>query len=315
MKTSAIIPAYNSEKTIYQTIESLLNQTHKFNEIIIVDDGSQDKTSEIISKFPVKLIKKERGGESSALNVGIKQAEGDYIAIIEADVILPRDWLEGLLKELKGIVCGAGAVLKVANPDNLIAKLSGYELEYRYYNIKDKYVFHITSANTLYKKEVFKEVGYYDESLVNAGLDAELNARLIKKGYKLVLRKDIKVKHFWKTNLISYLKRQFAYSFYRPFQKNNFLYPTDKKIILEMILIFLLIFSLFIRIFIRFPSIILLSILLFFFVIQFITALRIFYFKKDFDVFYLMPLIFIRDIFVFFGYSLGFFYKTIKLKK
>ena len=305
MTISAIVPAYNSEKTIAKTIQSLLAQDRKVNEIIIVDDGSEDKTSEKAEKYPIKLIKKKRGGEASALNAGIKQAKGDFIAIVEADVILPGNWLSSLIKDLKGNVVGAGAVLAVANPENLIAKLSGLELEMRYQKIKSKFVPHITSANTLYKKEVFEKFGFYDESLINASLDAELNARIIKKGYKLVLRKDIKVLHFWKTTLSFYLKRQFSYSFYRPRQKKVFLYPTDKSIILPVLLSGIFVLSLLLSIF--WPRILFISLLIFLtsIILRLRNVVKIFEAKKDFSVFLLPFLLFLRDITILFGYSAG----------
>jgi len=316
MKISAIVPVCNSESTIAKTIESLLNQDYKIDEIIVVDDGSSDKTPEIALKYPVKLIRKKRGGEASALNCGIKKASGDYLAIVEADVILPKNWISSLFAEFQYLeVYGAGAILEVANPENLIAKLSGYELEYRYRKIKEKFVRHITSANTLYRKEVFDKVGYYNESLVNACLDADLNGRLIKQGYKLVLRKDIKVKHFWKTDLLSYLKRQLAYSFYRPRLKELSLYPTDRSIIFQVSLTVLFFLSFFLwPVYNFFPY---LTLIFFAAVlsIQIPMVSQMFQLKRDWDLFWLPFLIFLRNIVSLFGYISGFIYKIIRVKK
>lgn len=294
-----MVPAFNSEKTISKTIQSLLDQDLKIEEIIVVDDGSEDKTSEQAAKYPVKLIRKERGGEASSLNVGVKEAGGEYIAIVEADVILPKNWLSSLIGELKDEVMGVGAVLEPANPENLIARLSGLELQMRYEKIKDKFVTHITSANTLYRREVFEKVGFYDESLINASLDAELNARLVKSGFKLVLRKDIKVQHFWKTSLLDYLKRQLSYSFYRPRQKTMFLYPSDRSVVLSVFLAGLFILSLFLSLF----FIESLYFALLFFLISIILKLKDASQKKD--RFLLCFLLFLRDIVAFFGYSAG----------
>jgi len=305
MSISVVIPAYNSEKTIARTIQSLLNQDSKVDEIIVVDDGSKDNTSKQAEKYPVKIIRKERGGEASSLNAGIKQAKGDYVAIVEADVILPQNWLSSLLPELKGDVIGAGAGLAAANPESLIARICGWELELRYQKIKEKFVSHITSANTLYKREVFEKVGFYDESLINASLDADLNARLIEKGYKLVLRKDIKVLHFWKTDLISYLARQLSYSFYRPRQKKVFLYPTDKSMVFFVLLSGFFVFFLFLAVFWLKSLFFALLIFVISIILRLRDALIIFQEKKDFSAFLLPFILFLRDVIILFGYSAG----------
>ena len=87
-KVSVIIPAYNAEKFIGEAIESVLNQTYKNIEIIVVDDGSKDNTYHIVKQNfgnQVKLIRKKNGGVSSARNMGVKNAEGEFIAYLDAD--------------------------------------------------------------------------------------------------------------------------------------------------------------------------------------------------------------------------------------
>ena len=90
-KVSIIVPAYNVENYIERCIESLLSQTLKEIEIIIVNDGSTDQTKEkilpYIKKYPEKVIylEKENGGLSSARNYGMPYAKGEYIAFIDSD--------------------------------------------------------------------------------------------------------------------------------------------------------------------------------------------------------------------------------------
>lgn len=91
---SIIVPAYNVELYIAKGIESVLQQTYKNIEMIIVDDGSKDKTAEIVKKYAkedsrVKLYSKENGGVSSARNVALEKATGEYILFLDSD-----DWLE-----------------------------------------------------------------------------------------------------------------------------------------------------------------------------------------------------------------------------
>lgn len=82
---SVIIPAYNADIYIEQCLSSLFCQTYKHLEIIVVDDGSTDRTSEIVKTFPVKLIRQENQGVSVARNRGISEATGEYIHFVDAD--------------------------------------------------------------------------------------------------------------------------------------------------------------------------------------------------------------------------------------
>ena len=90
---SVIIPAYNIEDYIGRCLDSIISQTYKNLEIIVVDDGSRDYTGEILDNYAkkdrrIKVIHKENGGVSSARNKGIEAAEGDYIGFIDGDDLI-----------------------------------------------------------------------------------------------------------------------------------------------------------------------------------------------------------------------------------
>lgn len=93
---SVVIPAYNVAAHIGEAIDSVLAQDYAPVEIIVVDDGSKDDTAEVVSsRFPqVTLIRKANGGAATARNAGIRQAQGEFIAFLDADDI----WLPGKLK-------------------------------------------------------------------------------------------------------------------------------------------------------------------------------------------------------------------------
>ena len=93
-KVSVIIPVYNGEKTIEKCINSIINQSYKDLEIIIVNDGSTDNTYEICQKYSqkddrIQVINQENKGVCLARNIGIKFSKGDYIQFVDSD-----DWLE-----------------------------------------------------------------------------------------------------------------------------------------------------------------------------------------------------------------------------
>lgn len=99
IKVSVIVPIYNAEKYIKKCVNSIINQTLKEIEIILVDDGSTDKTNEIIKQFEkkderIKTITQKNEGAGSARNKGIEIATGEFIKFVDADDYLNRDTLQ-----------------------------------------------------------------------------------------------------------------------------------------------------------------------------------------------------------------------------
>lgn len=112
---SVIVPAYNSEKFITNCIDSILNSTYKNIEIIVVNDGSTDNTKAIMEdcyseQSNVTLICKSNGGVSSARNIGLDSARGEYVMFVDADDMIYPETIEVLLKYLEAssadITCG-----------------------------------------------------------------------------------------------------------------------------------------------------------------------------------------------------------------
>lgn len=104
-KVTILIPVYNGSNFIKQAIQSAINQTYKNIEILVINDGSTDngKTEKVIKEFgdKVKYIKKENGGVASALNLGIKEATGEYIAWLSHDDIYLPNKIEKEIKALE----------------------------------------------------------------------------------------------------------------------------------------------------------------------------------------------------------------------
>lgn len=105
---SIIVPIYNVENYLLECLESLIVQTHNNIEIILIDDGSTDRSNEIARQFidlhtdkSIKLIEKENGGQSSARNLGMQQAEGMYIIFIDSDDLVSATHVEMLYKAVK----------------------------------------------------------------------------------------------------------------------------------------------------------------------------------------------------------------------
>lgn len=117
MSVSVVIPTFNREKTIRRCIDSIVNQTYPAFEIIVVDDGSEDRTLDILQseyKDVVKIVKQVHKGAQAARNAGILAANGEYIAFLDSD----DEWLpntlelqiEALKKDINAVVCGNGYI-------------------------------------------------------------------------------------------------------------------------------------------------------------------------------------------------------------
>src|SRR6478672_10157769 len=171
---SVIIPVFNGEKTIYETVQSVLNQTFKNIEVIIINDGSQDKTLKIVESIQdnrLKIFSYANAGLAASRNRGINLASGEYISFIDADDLWVPDKLEAQLKALQ------------TNPEAVIA----YSWT-DYIDEDGKFLYpgsHVTLSGNVYKdlllnnflesgsnvlvrQQAFKEFGYFDESLTAA---------------------------------------------------------------------------------------------------------------------------------------------------
>jgi glycosyltransferase involved in cell wall biosynthesis len=101
---SVIIPVYNGEKTIEETIESVLNQTFKDFELIVINDGSQDGTLEIVDRIQdprLQVFTYPNGGQSASRNWGVSHSRGEFIAFLDADDLWTQDKLESQLRALQ----------------------------------------------------------------------------------------------------------------------------------------------------------------------------------------------------------------------
>lgn len=109
-KVSIIIPVYNSEETLKKCIESVINQTYKNIEILVINDGSKDKSLKIINEYKnkdkrIKIINQENKGVSGARNTGINNATGDYITFIDSDDYIKPNLVKDTIKIFKEYEC------------------------------------------------------------------------------------------------------------------------------------------------------------------------------------------------------------------
>src|SRR3972149_2171572 len=97
-KVSVVAPAYNAEATMAPLLESLLQLDYPDFEVIIVNDGSTDRTREIVLQHPVRLVDQPNRGASAARDAGLRVASSEIVAYVDSDVAVTRDWLRHLVR-------------------------------------------------------------------------------------------------------------------------------------------------------------------------------------------------------------------------
>jgi glycosyltransferase involved in cell wall biosynthesis len=166
---SVIIPAYNAQDWIEETIESVLTQVYQNIEIIVINDGSTDNTDKIVKSYgqKVRYYFKENGGQSSARNHGIKNANGKYIAFLDSDDLWEKDKLclqvELLEKNEFKWAYTDGVAFDSSSGDILFSFNQNSTLYDGDILIKLFQSCFIPMPSVIVNKEVFFEIGYFNE--------------------------------------------------------------------------------------------------------------------------------------------------------
>ena len=215
---SVVVPAYNCQSTIFQTIQALLAQTYAPVEIVVIDDGSTDETARIVQSFPeIRYLRQENAGPSAARNRGFELSKGDLVFFTDSDCIPERDWVEkmrqGFFRSDIGVVAGSYGI---ANREVLLARCIHAEILFRHHKLMPRFPKAFGSYNFCIKREVFKAVGGFNTQYRQAsGEDNDLSYKVHKAGFKIYFCKEAQVRHFHTGHLKKYLSEQFRHGFWR----------------------------------------------------------------------------------------------------
>ncbi|WP_298764376.1 glycosyltransferase family 2 protein [uncultured Polaribacter sp.] len=190
-KVSVVIPCYNDKDYIEETLESVLKQTFKDFEIIIVDDGSNYETKEVLKKLNFKnvnILEQENRGLSNARNNGFKKAKGEYVLTIDSDDTFDKTFLEKAVfildKEKK--VSAISSYCNIFVEDYKIIKKhipKGGNL--------NNFLFDNNSTSfALIRKSVWNNIGGYDEKMIYGFEDWEFWISLTKQGGEVYIIKE-----------------------------------------------------------------------------------------------------------------------------
>ena len=178
MKISIIATVFNEEKNLEKFLDSIIKQSKKPEEVVIVDGGSDDKTYEILKKYAkkyrwIKIYQKKGANIAKGRNIAISKTKYDLLAGIDAGTKYEKNWLENLIKGFKGDV-GFGKTLPLIEND--FQRVLAKKMRQRFGS----------SRNIIFKKEVWKEVGGYPEDLRMAE-DTVFNEKIKRAGFRIVL--------------------------------------------------------------------------------------------------------------------------------
>ncbi|RLF59327.1 MAG: hypothetical protein DRN25_04145 [Thermoplasmata archaeon] len=189
---SVIIPAYNEERFIAQAIESVLNQTHRVDEIIVIDDGSTDKTAEIAKSYDVIYCKNEKNlGIGATRALGTTLAKGRYISFLSADDCYCPEYVETMLTHVENkkilyssyYICDENlGVVGIFSPP----KFSSHEAFcIAAWNWAEKNSMFVNFSTTFFPREIFKVVNF--DPALRFGEDLDFLLRSMKFfEYKLI---------------------------------------------------------------------------------------------------------------------------------
>ena len=226
-KFSIIIPCLNEEQYIGNCIDSILSQSYNISliEIIIVDGGSTDGTSEILFKYKqkftgLKVFQNPEKITPRALNIGIKNSTGEVIVILGAHTIIDSDFIALNNKYLneKNVKVTGGTQINTGKTfrQRLIGLVMGlpFGISSAAYRWSKREQFVDTVVYAAYRRELFDEIGYFEEKY-SISEDAEINWRIRQKGYKIFYSPQIKTYYFPRNKIIQFLKQLFRYGILR----------------------------------------------------------------------------------------------------
>ncbi len=211
---SVVICAYDAERTMRPCMESLRKLDYPNFEVIVVDDGSRDRTAEIAMDFPeFRLIRQPNKGLSVARNVGLHAARGDIIAYTDSDCVVDPNWLTLLVRTMEegGFDGCGGPNLSPHEEGRLEACCAASPGAPSHVLTAHDEAEHLAGCNMAFTKAALTKVGGFDPQFTSAGDDVDMCWRLIDAGYRLGFSPAAFVWHFRRNTIKAYYGQQRGY--------------------------------------------------------------------------------------------------------
>jgi len=216
---SIVVPVYNGAETVSACLESLLNQDYPAEacEIIVVENGSTDNTTQLVEKYPVRLFHSDARGPAPARNLGIAKSEAEIVAFTDADCIADPNWLSELVKPYADLEIGGvgGAILAYQHTRRNVVEMFSDEYSPLTNFVKGEQVFlpDLYTANASYWRHLLNEIGGFNANLVT-GEDVDAAWRLqLQTGRKLRYAPEAIIHHHHRSTLKGLARQYRQYGF------------------------------------------------------------------------------------------------------
>lgn len=217
-RVSVVIPAFQAERQIADCLRSVLDQSYPREryEVIVVNNGSTDRTAAVAGKFPMRIIDEPRPGVGYARGAGVENARGELVVFTDSDCIADRNWIAALVARFdrEPDLGGVGGYLACLNPQTPIQYyITERELLAQEIALDDRPYSapFIITANALLPRRLIEEAGGFDPKCGVAGEDADLCWRMAEKGRRFVFAPDAVVHHAHRSTVKAFCKWMFRY--------------------------------------------------------------------------------------------------------
>ncbi len=213
-RVSVVVCAYNAERTLDQCLASLSVLNYPDYEVIVVNDGSRDRTIEIAESYGYcRIITQPNKGLSAARNVGAEAAAGEIVAYTDSDCVADPDWLTYLVAKMEaGNLAACGGPNFPPPEDNLVpAAVAVAPGGPTHVLISDEVAEHIAGCNMAFRRDVLQQLGGFDPVYRAAGDDVDICWRFQDAGYPIGFSPAAVVWHFRRNTVAAYCAQQRGY--------------------------------------------------------------------------------------------------------
>jgi GT2 family glycosyltransferase len=213
-RVTAAIVAHNAEATIRQAVESLQRQTPPPDEILVIDDGSQDRTAPVAEECGARVVRRpECGGVAAARNTALREAAGEILVFIDADATAGERMIELMLREFsREGVAGVGGQGDEVVREGLANRWRAIFWRQTHGPQRQQHAWMLPGLCCAYRVDVLRKIGGFDERFRTNGEDVDIGLRLHQTHHRLVYRPDIVVQHHRRDTVRSLLAMVFRHS-------------------------------------------------------------------------------------------------------
>lgn len=214
-RVSVVVASYNGGRTLDDCLSSLGNLTYPDYEVIVIDDGSTDNTSEIVARHDVRSIRTENHGLSSARNLGIESATGEIVAFIDSDACADPDWLFFMVTALREQKAAAVGGPNLAFPgDGFTAACIDFAPgNPTHVLLDDERAEHVPGCNMAFRKDALAPFGGFDHTHRAAGDDVDVCWKLLVRDETIAFSPGAIVWHHRRPTVRAYLRQQRGYGY------------------------------------------------------------------------------------------------------